>query len=261
MNPFRLAWVHFRITAMNEMQYRANFFVQIFQSGLALVTGLVAIGLVFTHTESLAGWSEAELLIVMGVHISLGGVINSWIRPNMQKLMEDIQQGNLDFALTKPADAQVYVSVREFRIWQLVDVLMGAVVIVWGVSRLTTSVSLGASLLFLAIVMLGAVMVYCVWLIVTTIAFRIIRADPINELFQGFYQAGRWPVSIYPGWLRGALTYVIPLAFAITLPAEALSDRLSGSALSVRLGLAIVMLIVARWVWRTNVKKYSGATA
>lgn len=261
MNPFRLGWIHFRVTAMNEMQYRANFFVQIFQSALALATGLVAIGLVFSHTETLAGWSEAELLVVMGVHIALGGVINAWIRPNMQKLMEDIQQGNLDFALTKPADAQVYVSVQQFRIWQLVDVVMGSVVVVWGVSRLANTVSLASALLFLVIIAIGAVMVYCIWLIVTTISFRIIRADPINELFQGLYQAGRWPVSIYPGWLRGALTYVVPLAFAVTLPAEALSDRITGSAVAVAFGMAVIMLIASRWVWLTNVRKYSGATA
>lgn len=261
MNPLRLAWIHFRVTAMNEMQYRANFFVQIFQSMLAVATGLVAIGLVFSHTETLAGWTEAELLIVMGIHIALGGVINALIRPNMQKLMEDIQEGNLDFALTKPADSQLYVSVREFRIWQLTDVLVGSVVIVWGVVRLASGVSALGAVLFFTIVALGAVMVYCIWLIVTTISFRIIRADPINELFAGFYQAGRWPVSIYPGWLRVTLTYVIPLAFAITLPAEALADRLSSGTVAVALGLAIVMLIVTRWVWRTNVKRYSGATA
>jgi hypothetical protein len=34
---------------------------------------------------------------------------------------------HLIFALTKPADAQTLVSVREFRFWQLVDVVVGVV--------------------------------------------------------------------------------------------------------------------------------------
>jgi ABC-2 type transport system permease protein len=34
----------------------------------------------------------------------------------------------------------------------------------------------------------------------------MIRGDDIIELYQGLYQAGRFPVSIYPGWLRGTLT-------------------------------------------------------
>jgi hypothetical protein len=35
MTLLRLAWSHFRIGAMNELQYRANFFVQVFQSLLS----------------------------------------------------------------------------------------------------------------------------------------------------------------------------------------------------------------------------------
>ena len=66
----------------------------------------------------------------MGIFVMMGGVIRAAIQPNMERLMEDIQEGTLDFALTKPADAQLFVSVREFRLWQLVDVVTGMIVII-----------------------------------------------------------------------------------------------------------------------------------
>ena len=59
------------------------------------------------------------------MQILLGGVIHTFIQPNMERLMEDVQQGKLDYALTKPEDAQLLVSVREVRIWQVVDVISG----------------------------------------------------------------------------------------------------------------------------------------
>ena len=55
----------------------------------------------------------------------MGGVIRAAIQPNMQRLMDEIREGTLDFALTKPVDSQLIASVREFRFWQLVDVLVG----------------------------------------------------------------------------------------------------------------------------------------
>ncbi len=70
---------------ISEFQYRVNFFVQLFQSALALGTGLVAMSLVFNYTQSLAGWSQPELLAVMGVHIIVGGLINTIIQPNMNR--------------------------------------------------------------------------------------------------------------------------------------------------------------------------------
>lgn len=49
-----LAATFLRISAMNELQYRANF-IQLFQSLVAVATGLAVLGLVFSHTRQLAG--------------------------------------------------------------------------------------------------------------------------------------------------------------------------------------------------------------
>ena len=65
----------------------------------------------------------------MGIQILLGGVIRTSIQPNMQRLMEEVRDGKLDFALTKPEDSQVLVSVRDVRIWRAVDVFSGAAVL------------------------------------------------------------------------------------------------------------------------------------
>ena len=103
MNPFKLAWTYFRIGMMNELQYRVNFFIQLLQSAVALTTGLIGFALVFGQVNNLAGWSRSELLAVMGVHLLMGGVIRSAIQPNMERLMNDVLNGTLDFALMKPA--------------------------------------------------------------------------------------------------------------------------------------------------------------
>ena len=58
--------------------------------------------------------------------------------------MTDVRQGTLDFVLTKPEDAQVMVSVREIRIWQAVDVVVGAIVLVVAVAQLERTIGLGA---------------------------------------------------------------------------------------------------------------------
>jgi ABC-2 type transport system permease protein len=258
---FRLFWLYFRVGAMNEMQYRVNFFVQLFQSILALITGLVALSLVFNHTDQLGGWSRPELLAVMGVHILMGGLIRTMIQPNMERLMGDVQQGTLDYALTKPVDSQVIVSVREFRIWQTIDVIMGLIVLSWALLELEARLGLVQSLAFVFALILGGLMIYSFWLMITTGAFWVIRMENVLELFQGVYQAGRWPVGIYPGWLRGILTFLVPVAFAVTVPAEAITGRLTAPILLGATALALTLLALARFVWRTGLRYYSGASA
>ena len=121
IGPPRLAWVFFRVSAMNELHYRANFFIQLAQSLLALGTGLVALALVFSRTDDLDGWSQAELLVVMGVFTLVGGLIGFAIEPNMGRVLADIHLGTFDYVLTKPADSQLLSSVRQFNLWRLVD--------------------------------------------------------------------------------------------------------------------------------------------
>ncbi len=129
------------------------------------------------------------------------------------QLMEDVQQGTLDYALTKPEDAQVLVSVRRFQIWQAVDIVSGLILLAVGISDLTTGVGLANVVSFVVALALGTVMIYCFWLVMTTGAFWIVRMENVAELFDGVYLTGRFPVGIYPTWLRLGVTFLVPIAF------------------------------------------------
>jgi len=104
-------------------------------------------------------------------------------------------------------------------------------------------------------------MIYCFWLILTTVAFWIVRIDEIHELFSGVYQSGRWPVTLYPEWLRVSLTFLVPIAFAVTVPAQALTGRLSPDVLVLAAVFALLLLAGTRWFWRIGTRRYSGASA
>jgi ABC-2 type transport system permease protein len=175
--------------------------------------------------------------------------------------MQDIQEGTFDFVLTRPADAQALTSVREFRFWQVVDMAMGLMVLVWAAIEMRATydvVTLGS---FLLAILLGGLMLYSFWLMLTTIAFWVVRMDEMINLFEGLYAAGRWPVGIYPDWLKYSLTFLVPVAFAVTVPAEALTQRLTPVTLLGAGALTLVLLLLARLIWRQGLKAYSGASA
>lgn len=87
------------------------------------------------------------------------------------------------------------------------------------------------------------------------------RIENILVIFQSMYEAGRWPVGIYPQWLRLILTFIVPVAFAVTVPAEGLVGRLTWPTLALALLLAGGMLLGSRFFWKFGVRFYSGASA
>jgi len=261
LRPFVVAWTYLRLGVLNELQYRANFFVALLQSALQVGVGLAVLALVYSHTQELNGWSESQLLIIVGIQILLGGVVHSLIQPNMERLAEEVQDGKLDFALTRPEDAQLIVSVRQVQLWNLVEVVSGSIVIGVGVARLDTSVDLTHGLAFLGLLAVGAILLYCFWLVLATGAFWVVNMWFLSELFEGLFQTGRWPIGIYPGWLRYSMTYLVPVGFAVTVPAQALTSRLELRTVLIALGFAVALTGFTRWFWKFGLRRYSGASA
>jgi ABC-2 type transport system permease protein len=243
------------------MQYRANFFVALFQSVLQVGVGLAVLALVYSHTQALNGWTESQLLVIVGIQILLGGVVHALIQPAMQRLTQEVQDGKLDFALTRPEDSQLIVSVRQIEMWQLVEVVSGAIVVGVGISRIPGGVGPGHALAFFGLLLVGALLLYCFWLILATGAFWIVNMWFLSELFEGVYQTGRWPIGIYPGWLRYSMTYLVPVGFAVTVPAQAVTARLEWTTVGVALVFAVALTAFTRWFWKFGLRRYSGASA
>lgn len=261
MTTLRVALLHLRVGLMNDLQYRVNFALQILQSLLAIATGLIVFSLVFSHTEDLNGWTQPELLAVLGVQAVMAGVIHSVIQPNMMRLTEEVREGKLDHALTKPVDAQVLVSVREVQLWQAVDIPIGAVLIGVALVRIGGNLGVLDTLAFGVALVLGAVFLYCFWLVLATGAFWVVQMWFLPELFEGIFQTGRWPVGIYPDWLRFGITFLVPIAFAVTVPAEAVTSRLDWQTLLFAFVFACVAFAGTRWFWKFGLRRYSGASA
>lgn len=256
-----LPFIFLKIGMLKELQYRVNFFIQVLQSLIAVITGLFVLFLVFENTQTLDGWYPAELLAVMGVQILMSGILSTIIQPNMMLMIDDVQQGTLDFILTKPADSQLLISVREFQVWQLTDVISGFIILLWATSELPFRLNTSQIFVFISLLLCGAIMIYCFWLILSTGAFWIIRMHNIAELFQGLYYSGRWPITIYPEWLKLSLTYIVPIAFAVTIPAEVITNRLTTDTLLLTIVLTVILFLVSRWFFKYGLRNYSSASS
>jgi ABC-2 type transport system permease protein len=81
-------------------------------------------------------------------------------------------------------------------------------------------------------------------------------------IFQALFgNAGRWPVTIFPSWMRPVLTFVVPIAFAVTVPAQALTGQLSLPRALLSVGVAALFLVGSRVFWLVALRRYTGASA
>ena len=261
MHRLNLLITFFRIGILNELAYRTNFYVQILSSLMSLGTAIAGLLVVFGHTDSLGDWTSNDILALLGVYMLVSGAIRLVIQPSMQQMMEDVRQGTLDYTLTKPEDAQFLISISQIRIWKMVDIVLGLLVLGVALSRRGVDIGIYETIAFGFVLLCGGVIIYSFWLILATLSFWFIRVENILVIFETMVQAGRWPIGIYPHWLKFILTFIVPIAFAITVPAEALTGRLTVDTLALDLGIAVGMLVVSRLFWKVGLRNYSGASA
>jgi ABC-2 type transport system permease protein len=80
-------------------------------------------------------------------------------------------------------------------------------------------------------------------------------------IYWSFLDAGRFPVDVYPGWLRVTLSTAVPVGVAVTVPAQAISGRLDLIGLAVLVAGSAVAFVISSWFWRIGLRSYTGASA
>jgi ABC-2 type transport system permease protein len=257
----RLLWTQLRASLLLATQYRADFFIDGFIEVLWTSTALTPLLVVFAGRTTVAGWRFGEALVVVGFFTLLQAVLEGAIKPSLTAVVEHIRKGTLDFVLLKPADAQFLVSTAHFLPWRSVNVLTAGVIFVVAFRSLGRSPTPAGIALALVLLLAAIVLLYALFLLVVSTAFRAVRIDNVSELFLAVFDAARWPSSIFQGAARVVFTFVIPLALMTTVPAQALLGVVDAPAVASAVGVSLALLAVTRWVWVRALAGYSSASS
>jgi ABC-2 type transport system permease protein len=261
MRYLKLLVVFYRTSVQTDMEYRADFFTRVIASLLGLLTTLGSLSITFQYTSTLGGWSFAQTLVLLAVYYLMDGLIEMFIAPNMREIMVQVREGTLDFVLLKPVSSQFMATFRTINIWRATSLLIGIGLTIYTVQRLALTMGPSQALMFAGALVAGLGVIYSFWLVLVTLCFWFQRVDNMEQIVWQAFEAGRYPVEIYPAWLRTALTYVIPIMFIITVPAQALSGRLEASFILVALGVSAVSIVASAGFWRFGLRYYTGASA
>jgi ABC-2 type transport system permease protein len=207
------------------------------------------------------GWTLPQMVVLLGVFYAVQGVEELVFQPSFQRFMEHVRQGTLDFVLLKPVSSQFMVSFRHFQTVQTIQALTGVAITFVGVAQLSEAITLTSALSFALTLACGFVLVYTLLLVLSTLAFWFVRVDNILALFWAFLDAGRFPIDIYPGWLRLTMSTVVPVGIAVTVPAKAIVGLVDGQTLVLMVGATLVAWTLSRAFWKRGLRAYTGASA
>lgn len=260
MRHARLLGTNVRLSLLLSMQYRWDFLMDGVMSVFWNVGALIPLYLVFSGREEIAGWRYGEALLVVAWFTLLDSVLRGAINPSLVSVIEHIRKGTLDFVLLKPADAQFLVSTARFLPWRVLTLFSSLAIFAYAFHEIGRLPSLSHVLLSLAMLAAALTVLYSLWIIVVSIAFRAVRIDNLRYLFEAIFDVARFPANVFKGFLSFVFTFVIPLAMMTTYPAQALLGTISLERVTGALLGALAFAALARVIWLRSIKTYTSAS-
>jgi ABC-2 type transport system permease protein len=256
LNLIQIFW---KTAISAELEYRLNFVFAALSSLGGLAGSLFSLFLFYRKGYNFQGWRWEEALIVVGIFTLLEGFSSTFLASNLSRIVKHIQDGTLDFVLLKPINSQFWLSFHSFSLWGVPDLLFGLAIIFYAGSLL--GVGIGAYFLAAIPLIFGVVIMYSLWFMLGATSIWFTKIYNMTEVLKGLLAAGRFPIGAYPATYRFFFTFVVPVTFLTTVPAETLLGR--GNPLWVAGGgcLAIVLLILSSRVWQFALRFYTSASS
>jgi ABC-2 type transport system permease protein len=244
-----------------ELEYRINFIGLLLMSVMDATWSVGGAVLFYNHRAVIGGWTFNEALVVIGLYFLAVGFVDMAVRPNIDAIVEHIRTGSMDYVLTKPLNSQVYATLREYRFQKVTGLLVGAVILIYGLIQVGATPNIGQCLLFIFLGAGGCILLYSAMTILGTLSFWFVDISNVDEFIVGFLEAGRYPADAFPEPVRGIITFIVPIAFITTVPAEVLLGRLTPQFVLYGWVFAVTLLVASIGVWRVALRHYSSASS
>jgi ABC-2 type transport system permease protein len=245
----------FKASLQAKLEYRVDLVIGVFTSMLMQAAALSFLLIVLRNTPTLGGWSGREIMFLFGMTAAtLGG--SEVLFNQIWMLPQYIVAGDLDRLLTYPVRSLLFFLVTRPELHAFGNLFTGCAYIVLSLWSLHVSwyVWLALPVWWLC----GTLLYTSALVIFGCLSFRFVGPFsqqlliPLNLL-----QASRYPLSVYPGWLRNILFFVIPYGTFHYLPGRVLFGK-TGALWGLGLApiAALLLASVAQLAWNAGLRQY-----
>ena len=241
-----------------QMSYRFNFIVQAISLVAWSGVNLALVGFLFQKVPAIQGWEFGQVLLIYGIaHTAFG--LSFMCCCNLLWLPSRyIVEGQLDRLLVRPMDPFLQLLMEEASAEDLVFSLMGVAIITYALHELGKPFAAATVLLTMLMVLSGSAVFAGIMTIASCASFWLKdRVGLMGPMIDATEQTSRYPITIYPTWLRLLLSTILPFAFVAFYPAQALAGRPEyayGGYLAPLLGAGV--MAVGYGVWRAGLRCY-----
>ncbi|MBO4285952.1 MAG: ABC-2 family transporter protein [Bacilli bacterium] len=261
MYYIKLYFTCIKRSMMSRLEYKKDTIISLFSFLISNACSLCAIYFILQAIPSLKGYSLVEVGFFYGfsmIPIALDHLFSDefWLVAYRR-----VQQGDMDMHFLRPVPVMFQMFAETFQPEGFGEMILGvAMIIVCGIN-LEVNVTFGAVFVLIIGAIFGAIIITSFKIAFSALAFIFKRSGPLLQIIYGFTNYAKYPLAIYPQFIRIILIFVLPFGLFVSLPIDTLLyGTYNPYLLSLGIvGASIIFFALATLIW-TRCEKYYEST-
>jgi ABC-2 type transport system permease protein len=243
------------------MEFRLDFFFRVVMDVIYYGMNVAFFKVLYRHTDTLAGWSESQVMVFVGAFMVLDGLQMTLFSNNMYMLPIMINRGDLDYYLVRPVSSLFFLSLRDFAANSFLNLVIASGFFAWSLFNYPGELSFGNFLFFLICLANGLLLYYYLRLLWLLPAFWTQSGRGLDVLFWNFTRFLERPDRIFTGPIRVVLLTVLPYALMVSIPTRMLFDGFNSAMTANLVAVTLAFTLLIRALWRLALRNYSSASS
>lgn len=241
-----------------RMQYKWDFILTSFFYALITAIDFLTVAAILYRYNSVAGWNLYEVSLLSGVASASHGIYRVF-GAEIDAFEKYLVNGEYDSFLIRPWPPLLSLLARNFDLGRIGGTLQGYLVLSLGLSGVLKQGAPGWLLPYaLMLPLAGAVVIGSIGIAVAGAGFYVTRISELQTFaINAPLAAATYPAEIFPRWLRGLLSSLLPVACIGYIPMRyALGKGGTPLSLLAPLAAAAVALFVALRIYQRGERRY-----
>jgi len=240
------------------MEYRTDFLIGMLSFFILQSSNIIFMTLIFNRIPHLNGWTFHQVLFIYGFSQIPRGLDhlftdNLWLLANVY-----VRTGQFDKYLLRPINPLFHLIAERFQPDAFGEILIGVSIFTYSYIKLGLSFTLLQWILLILAILAGIVIYTSIKLLGASLALWTKRSQHFLFIIYQFADFASYPLSIFSGFIKAVLTFVVPFAFVAFIPASYFLGKPAISYAVLWSVLVAILLFTFAYqiVWKRGLKDY-----
>lgn len=250
-----------RYSLARTMMFRGDLLVWSSVELFWISVNVLVITVVYAHTTTIAGWSEYQMLLLVGTSMLIQRFLMGFFWSGIFEMGRNVRNGSFDFVLAQPGDPLFMASTRKLELDGLLNSIAATAIIVYSAVKLGLHPGPGAILLYLGMIACGVVIHFSALVMAMSLSFWITSSQGVEGSYFTLMEFSRLPRQALKGIASAIFVWALPVVVVSNAPAREMLHGFEPGWAAALFAATLLWLALAVTVFRMGLRRYTSASS